>query len=301
MRTWDVFSQEITEHKKKELQKIVTTIHQVSPNTSLPEMIILFGSQAKGKAVEDRYQKDHVIYEYQSDYDLLVVVEFKRRSKQERLEWRLSEAIQQSGVKHYVSVIVHDIAFINQALTDSQYFFSDIKEEGVLLYDSKRFKLGDAVPIPPKKRYEMAKEDFGYWFEKSIEFYDDAINNFKKARYHKSAFYLHQCVENLYHMMLLVFTHYKPKCHNLEKLHTLTARLDEQTADFWSFDNPDRKRLFKLLCEAYIDARYERQYTINQKDVQKMMDLVWDFQMKIKSSCLKKIQYFEKNSPQVGV
>ena len=35
------------------------------------QMIILFGSYATGKWVEDRYVEDGITYEYQSDFDIL--------------------------------------------------------------------------------------------------------------------------------------------------------------------------------------------------------------------------------------
>jgi hypothetical protein len=40
-------------------------------------MIILFGSYARGGWVEDVYGEDGVIYEYRSDFDILVVTEDK--------------------------------------------------------------------------------------------------------------------------------------------------------------------------------------------------------------------------------
>jgi predicted nucleotidyltransferase len=38
------------------------------------EMIILFGSYAKGKWVEDVYTEKGTTYEYKSDYDLLIIL-----------------------------------------------------------------------------------------------------------------------------------------------------------------------------------------------------------------------------------
>src|SRR5689334_13058330 len=56
--------------KQQEIQRIAEIIREVVN----PEMIILFGSYAKGTYVEDRYRgKDGIEYEYISDYDFLVV------------------------------------------------------------------------------------------------------------------------------------------------------------------------------------------------------------------------------------
>ncbi|MFA6717168.1 MAG: nucleotidyltransferase domain-containing protein, partial [Victivallaceae bacterium] len=55
--------------KKDELKKIVKTLLEYKE----VEMVILFGSYATGKYVHrDRYVEDGIIYEYKSDYDLLI-------------------------------------------------------------------------------------------------------------------------------------------------------------------------------------------------------------------------------------
>jgi predicted nucleotidyltransferase len=59
-------------------------------------MIVLFGSFARGQWVEDIYTQGHITYEYISDFDILVLTRLK----------------------------------------EGQYFFSDIKKEGIILYDS---------------------------------------------------------------------------------------------------------------------------------------------------------------------
>jgi len=44
-------------------------------------------------------------------------------------------------IKTPISPIVHDIDFINRRLEKAQYFFSDIKKQGIVLYDSGQLKL----------------------------------------------------------------------------------------------------------------------------------------------------------------
>jgi uncharacterized protein len=57
------------------------------------EMIILFGSYARGDWVEE-YAADGVHFEYQSDFDLLVLVETRSLTEQGRLEHTLEDAIE---------------------------------------------------------------------------------------------------------------------------------------------------------------------------------------------------------------
>ena len=57
-------------NKQEELSAIKEIILDCIPKT---EMIILFGSYARGDWVEDVYQENGTTYEYISDFDILVV------------------------------------------------------------------------------------------------------------------------------------------------------------------------------------------------------------------------------------
>ncbi len=67
----------LPKEKQEELQIIIAKIAEMIA----PEMIVLFGSYARNEWVEDSYVEDGITYEYQSDYDLLVVVEDERKVK----------------------------------------------------------------------------------------------------------------------------------------------------------------------------------------------------------------------------
>ena len=61
----------LPEHKQDELKKIVAAL---IPRYAEIEMIILFGSYARGNWVEDKYVEKGTTYEYKSDYDLLIIL-----------------------------------------------------------------------------------------------------------------------------------------------------------------------------------------------------------------------------------
>jgi len=247
-----------------------------------------------GEGVEDRYVKDHVIYEYQSDFDISVLVRFKNRQRQTRLEWTLSQAIEASGIETPITVIVHDVDYLNASLSNSQYFFVDIYEQGICLYDSKRYALGKPAPLSTEKRNQLAKENFEIWFHKAIEFYDDGISNIERERYSKAAFELHQCAENLYHTVLLVYTHYKLKCHNLKKLRGLICGLDDSFINSFPMKTEEEKVLFDILCSAYIDARYKRDYLITESEIKEIVKRVKAFRDDAERLCKDKILYFNR-------
>ncbi len=61
----------LPEEKQQELQEIVSFVTE----TITVDMIILFGSYARGDWVEDKYVENGTTYEYKSDYDLLIIVD----------------------------------------------------------------------------------------------------------------------------------------------------------------------------------------------------------------------------------
>jgi hypothetical protein len=85
----------------------------------------------------------HITYEYISDFDILVLTRLKKtannHSKQSTAD---NLIIRHKAIKTPVSVIYHSVGQVNYRLKEGRYFFSDIKKEGILLYDSGKLKLG---------------------------------------------------------------------------------------------------------------------------------------------------------------
>ncbi|MCP4472996.1 MAG: HEPN domain-containing protein [Gammaproteobacteria bacterium] len=234
-------------------------------------MIILFGSYARGEAVgRDMHVEEGITYEYKSDYDMLVIVASHRNHfRHEELKTELGVAVQKhGGISSPVSFIVHDINFVNHALTHASYFFCDIYKEGIELYNGKNIQLSEPKVLSPQELYKLAKEDFAYWFDIANEFMTDAEHAIDRQSYRKSLFELHQCVENLYATILLVYTHYKPKLHDLEKLRELVNNLDVRFASN-AFPNitAEELRLFALLCCGYLNARYKKSFKVDGEDL----------------------------------
>ena len=85
---------------------------------------------------------------------------------------------------------------------------------------------------------------------------------------------LHQATEHFYTTILLVFTDYPPKDHNLETLGLKVEMCDKRFAVF-SQTMDQEKRLFELLKRAYIDARYKMdEYTITKSELEYLADKV---------------------------
>ena len=256
-------------------------------------MVILFGSYARGDWVEDIYTEGHITYEYKSDFDILVIVKNRQYARRIMTWDNMESSIHNSRtIKTWATVIVHDITEVNKALSKGRYFFTDVKKEGVLLYDSKRFKLEKAQKLTPEERKQIAQQDFNHWYKSARYFFDDFKSNLEKRRNNNSAFNLHQATERFYTAILLVFTHYKPKEHDIKTLGKQAGNLDPRFLPVFSHKTREERRLFELLRKTYIEARYNRIYKITKKELEYLGERVKKLQQLTKEVCKEKIESY---------
>lgn len=278
------------EHKQKELKLITRIILDKFPEA---EMIILFGSYARGTWVEDSYVEDKVIYEYASDFDILLITKDQKIASQARKQTFVEQAIEKKKqIKTPVSIIYHGINYVNTSISQGHYFFTDIKKEGILLYDSGKYKLAETKELTPAAKKKNAEEDFEQWFESAKRFYTNYQDNFKRQWYKEAAFLLHQAVERFYHTIIVVFTGNKPKMHNLETLGKRAANMDGEFLKIFPRDTVEQDRLFKLLKHAYVDARYKKEYKITKAELEYLAKRVKILQRLTKKICKAKIESF---------
>ena len=270
--------------KRNQILEIVDIIKEVVA----PEKIILFGSYAKGRYVEHRYTgKDGILYEYVSDYDFLVVTRNNTIKEYEL------EDIVNSRTQHFkqpINLQIHEIDYINEGLAFGQYFFTDIVNEGILLYDTGLVHFAEPKKLTPAEEKEIAEMYFDVWFKRAIEFSIDTTHAFNRGSYNKAAFELHQATESLYYAILLVFTGYKPKTHNLYKLRKHAKHLSEELFLIFPVEtSKEEKHLFDLLKRGYIDARYKIDYTITEQELRTLMEREKQMQEMVDRVCKEKI------------
>ena len=258
------------------------------------EMIILYGSYARGEWVEDLQKVDGHWEEYKSDYDILVVTESRKAAEHEGA-WHSLELQWGGGFKQtrtHTSIIAHDIRFLNKNLEEGQYFFSDIKKEGILLYDSGKFKLARRRKLKMDEIKKIARRNFKTWFDNAESFLDSYEDKLGKKDYKIAAFMLHQATEHAYHAALLVFTGYKPRYHNLEKLGQDAAPHSVEFKLIFPRGTEKGERLFDLLKRAYVDARYSVSYEIKKSELEYLAGRVKELHELVKRLCAEKIASF---------
>ena len=258
---------------KERLDAIVQEILAVARDQV--DMIILFGSYAKGTWVRDWYVEGHITYSYESDLDILVVTKSPkyRGPKGASFESDLTKRLERKGLRGksfgapWVTFVVEPIKYLNQQLEKSQYFFSDIKKEGILLYDSGEFTLAEPKDLNLEERKQIAKDDFDVWFGSGTEFLLGVDFYTKQDLLNKAAFLLHQATESFYSAILLVFTGYKPRLHDIEKLGSLASNYSDELLKIFPRDTKEQEEKFVLLKSAYTEARYNKNYKITEEQL----------------------------------
>ncbi|MEO6285884.1 MAG: HEPN domain-containing protein [Dyadobacter sp.] len=256
----------LPEDKQEELQELAKIIIKEVP----AEMIILFGSHARGDWVED-FQET---YEYVSDYDILVITKDRKSAKDGEKWWDLSKKLNGNEENTRTTIIQHSIGFVNDKIERNEYFFVDILREGIMLFDSGKFQLSEPKNMNPEERQKKAKQQFEPWFKNANSFLRTFAFNFGEDDFAVAAFQLHQATERYYATVLLVFTDYKPKIHDIEKLGNQVEKLHSAFGTVFPKNSPEEKRLFELLQKAYIDSRYNMNYKIEREELEYLSERV---------------------------
>ena len=157
----------LPEYKREELRRIVELIRKEFD----PEMIILFGSHARGTWVNDAgVDEGGWRYTYTSDFDIYVLMNSSRTSRQVERRQRIHDKFAVTS-RTPVQMISDSVKFFNENLREGRYFFIDIVKEGILLYDSGRSRLEEPKELTTEQRLKLAEEYFENWFRKANEFY----------------------------------------------------------------------------------------------------------------------------------
>lgn len=286
----------LPEHKQAELKAILGAL---IPKYGEIEMIILFGSYARGNWVEDKYTEGGNTYEYKSDYDLLIILSDDKKANADSFTQAVSAKFEGLKLETPVHPIFHGIDFVNEALSEGNYFFADIKKEGIILFNSSRYQLTDKREMSPVDTQAKAQTDFNQWFKSANMFYEDFVANFDKGindedYYKKAAFELHQATERYYGAIQLVFTATKPKTHDLEILGGMAKASDMEFGKVFPKGNLQERMRFTLLKKAYVDARYKAEYKISNEDLAWLAERVQLLRKFTEQICRVKIESFIK-------
>lgn len=231
--------------------------------------MILYGSYAHGTWVDE----PHTAKGFQSDYDLLIIVNDKRLTDRVKYWSKLDDRLmRECGVtntlKTQVNFIVHTLQELNDGLAHGRCFFMDVKHDGIALYQCDDTELHTPKPKTPTRALTMADEYFDEWFPASMRKFKLANDAIEQEFYKEAAFLMHQSTESLCHSVLLVCTFYTRHVHNLGFLRTQAERIDARLTHVWPRETKRDRARFEKLKEAYVKARYSKHYRITKEELE---------------------------------
>lgn len=280
----------LPESKQKEIKQIL----QIIIEEAKPEKVILFGSHANQDWVDDQYSEDGIRFTYNSDYDFLIVLD-EQHDKEQSIITKIENRT--DDFRNTVSVIIHPLSYINEGLIFGQYFFTDILNKGIELYDTGRHSFLTAKPLTATEEKQKAQDYYDLWYPKGRSFLKGAGFYLQENDLSTGTFLLHQSTECFYSAILLVFYGYKPKTHNLHKLRNYSKHISNDLYTLFQSqsNNENKYYLFDLLRRSYIDARYKLNYSISIDEMKQLIDCVSRMGEIVKELCEKKISEFNSH------
>ncbi len=241
--------------RREQLQAITRIIARVLQ----PEKVILFGTFAATGDAGISYSGEG-FPEFSASYELLVVT----RRGDRRYDYEIQDIVSNRCISIApVTVLVHDIDYVNARLSEGQYFFSMLSQEAILLYDAGHIPLVAAAPPDLALIRAVAKKDFDQWWLQAKAFFTSNLFNRKEREWKIAVFLLHQALRTL-QAILLSFTGYKPCTHNLDKLRRYTNRFSVELVMLFPRDTPEEDRLFKLLLHEFTWMLVTRRNTVSR-------------------------------------
>jgi len=281
----------LPKEKQTELMLITEKIGDIVPQA---EMIFLFGSYARGDWVDGPHVQGRgkLTIRKKSDYDIFVVTRFSYTAKDTGLWDKVKGELAKMDLSTLVRIIPRDVEFINYKLRQGQYFFTEICEQGIILFDSGEVELSDRKPLNPIETKEIAQGTLDEVFHSATAFYNSSQHNMEVQEYKLAAFELHQAVEFASKAVLLIFGSECPQEHHLDVLGDLAADYCPELAGILPRETDEEKELFELLDYAYIGARYDRSYKITKEELEQLAPCVKKLHEVTERVCVAKIESF---------
>lgn len=265
-------------HLPKQTQEELNFLLElITRHVSWCSMVILYGSYARGGYVLwDERIEFGINTSYQSDYDIMIVI---ARTNIKQVEDRLRTKVKPKFHAAFANrrhaspqFIVEYVDELNKALERSQYFFTDVVKEGIKLYDTKEFKLAKPRELSFKEIKEIAEDEFRVCTNYGNDYFRHAQDGLTYGSYNTSSFLLHQACERYYYAISLVFTNYRPKNHKLNELGASVKEYSRELAAVFPLNTDFEKRCFDLLCCAYIEARYNKDFVVTREELVYMLE-----------------------------
>ena len=234
-------------------------------------MVILYGSYARGTFIDcDQRTEFGVTNYFLSDYDIFIVTKRRLGVKEYDVYTRIKDKFfgaMDRRLHTNPQFINESVSRLNHNLELGQYFYYEIKEQGVMLYDSREYTLSECRELNYAEIEKIAQKYFDDKFPKANSFLRSARHDIEDGDLVMASFHFHQATENYLRTIPLVYTLYGYKDHDLELLMGYCKRYTLELAKVFPRCTEEEERLFKLLQRAYVEARYNDGFVVTRADI----------------------------------
>lgn len=260
----------------KELEDILLKLREQYK----PENIICFGSHHYDTIKVSCFAENISLCNYH--YFLLMVTATKTR-----IEHEVQDFVNKFTLNGTITIIVHGIETIRDAINNGSRFFALVVRNGVQLYSASGFNLCLSYPdISNQETLSKAERHFSHRFGMASGFLEAAKNCLDNEYLANCAFLLHQTIEQSCIAMIRVHMAYRSDIHSLNRLINLCSCFSGEPAAIFLRDSTEDTWLFNLLRDSYSGARYLDNYVIKQEDVEALYKRSAEFLTTAERLCL---------------
>ena len=260
-------------------------------------MIVLFGSYAKNSYVDydQRVEFGTPTY-YMSDYDIVILTRKPIGAAEYSLYEKIKDRFFENKNRPFHTnpqFINYGIEDFNYAIEKAHYFETEIKRDGVVLFDSGAYKLARLRKLDYTEIRDRAQKYFDDKFGRANDFLDGVKFYCDSNRYLMASFHLHQSAENFLRTIPMVFILYGHKSHDLSELMNAAKKHTTEIFNTFPRDTEEEKRLFDLLQRAYIESRYNPDFEITKEDIDALIPKVEQLRSIVERTCRERIAYYD--------
>ena len=236
------------------VQKIVQAIN--------PDKIICYGSRITTMQDWSPFmERDGYKETIHPTYDFLL----STNNDEKRADHEIIQAIEQvtTPTGCAATIIVQQLASVNEALEKGARFVTAVYSKGVLVYNGTGLPL--AIPQVELDMSIIRNKVEAYWdkcFSQAQRFFKTASYCFENEWYEQATFDLHQSVQHTCMALLRAFTGHRSTTHNLSRLLELIGNFSYEPIVVFPCITKEETDLFNLLNRAYSEARYNEQYVV---------------------------------------
>ncbi|MDR2956266.1 MAG: HEPN domain-containing protein [Prevotella sp.] len=285
----------LPKQNQEELKLLANELCKWLPQTV---MIILYGSYVQVEYTGCHRQDEPDIVNLPiSDYDILVVTSgISNKDAERRLEKLQSRFVSAERQEVHIPVqfVSDDVNTVNQHLKDGCFFYTQLKKEGIMLYNNGKYKLHRRKKLRYNEIRQRAQTHFDDKLDKADRFLKGVYFYLNDQDFNMASFLLHQVFESCYCSVLAVFTLRNNKQHNLLRLYKAIRHYSPELAAVFSFNDTEEKRLFHLVRTAYIQSRYNPHFEVSKEDIEALILKASLFIDVTKRVCKKRIKEYEE-------